>query len=48
MYVHVVLQGKPWNVQLWKAGAVIMDVDRPILERRCQLKRQYFDRLFDR
>ena len=46
MYVHVVLQGKPWNVQLWKAGSVIMDVDRPIFERRCRLKRQYFDRLF--
>jgi len=48
MYAHVVLQDKPWNVQLWKAGSVIMDVDRPIFQRRCQLKRQYFDRLFGR
>jgi len=48
MYVHVVLQGKPWNVQLWKAGSVIMAVDRPIFQRRCQRKRQYFDRLFGR
>ncbi len=48
MYVHVILQGKPWNVQLRKAGPVIMDVDRPILQNRCQLKRQYLDRLFGR
>jgi len=48
MYVHVVLQGKPWSVQLRKAGAAIMDVDRPILQMRCQLKRQHFDRVFGR
>jgi hypothetical protein len=48
MYAHVILQGKPWSVQLRKAGSVIMDVDRPILKKRCQLKRQYFDRLFGR
>jgi hypothetical protein len=48
MYVHVVIQGKPWNVQLWKAGSATMDVDRPIFHGRCQLKKQYFDRLFGR
>ncbi|MFH1982272.1 MAG: hypothetical protein ABIL58_10525 [Pseudomonadota bacterium] len=47
MYVHVVLQGQSWTVDVHDAnGASVLQLMNPILETRCRAKKQYLDRWF--
>jgi hypothetical protein len=46
MYVHVVLQKKPWEVRVKKNGETIREIKNPILDLRCKIKKGYFDEMF--
>lgn len=46
MYVHVVLQKKPWTLLIKRRDEVLMRIDRPILEERCKQKLEHFDKYF--
>ena len=46
MYVHVVLQQKPWKLTIKQGDDVIREIEAPILALRCQKKKAYLDTLF--
>lgn len=47
MYVHVVLQGQSWTVDVQdQNGARVLQLVNPILETRCRAKKQYLDQWF--
>ncbi|MBC8392158.1 MAG: hypothetical protein H8E17_06305 [Deltaproteobacteria bacterium] len=46
MYVHVVLQNRPWKLRIMKDGETVREIANPILDKRCESKRVYIDRLF--
>ncbi|MFC1462113.1 hypothetical protein ACFLQU_00770 [Verrucomicrobiota bacterium] len=45
MYVHVVMQKRPWALTLQREGRTLVELFKPILEARCRTKRQYIARL---
>ncbi len=47
MYVHVVLQNRPWEIRIIKNGKVIRTITNPILAKRCEAKKRYLDRIFE-
>jgi hypothetical protein len=47
MYVHVVLQNKPWKIRIIKEGNTVRSLINPILEKRCETKRRYLDAIFE-
>jgi hypothetical protein len=46
MYVHVVLQKRPWKVTIKKGDEPIREITNPILNKRCKKKKRYFDEMF--
>jgi hypothetical protein len=48
MYVHVVLQRRPWQLRIRQGDRVVMQIDRPILDERCKQKLEYFEKFFGR
>jgi hypothetical protein len=46
MYVHVVLQGRPWRLTVLRAGKPLLTMDAPILQPRCAAKRRFMADLF--
>jgi len=48
MYVHVVLQQKPWRLVIRQGDRELMRIDSPILEERCRQKLDYFEKLLGR
>lgn len=46
MYVHVVLQGRPWNLSVFRDGASMLTIDEPIQKGMCWNKRKYLSTLF--
>lgn len=46
MYVHVVLQHRPWQLTLVEDGNIIATNDKPVLQERCKQKKAYMDALF--
>ncbi|MFC1838948.1 hypothetical protein ACFL1N_05155 [Thermodesulfobacteriota bacterium] len=46
MYVHVVLQNKPWKIRIIKEGKIVKEITNPILDNRCATKKRYMDMLF--
>ena len=45
MYVHVVIQERPWALSVTRRGEVVMSMDRPILQNRCDEKRAFLSGL---
>ena len=48
MYVHVVVQDRPWTLRIMRGSEKVEEIDRPILERRCSAKKEFLDELFGR
>jgi hypothetical protein len=46
MYVHVILQKRPWKIRIKKEDEPIRDITNPILDKRCKNKKRYFDEMF--
>ena len=46
MYVHVILQNKPWIVRVMREGKIVREIREPILETRFIKKKEYMDELF--
>ena len=46
MYVHVVLQNLQWKIRIIKKGKTVREIRNPILDKRCESKRKYLDRMF--
>lgn len=46
MYVHVILQKKPWKIRIKKEAETIREITNPILDERCKNKKRYFDKMF--
>jgi hypothetical protein len=46
MYVHVVLQKRPWKITIKKGDEPIREITNPILNKRCKKKKRYFDEMF--
>jgi hypothetical protein len=46
MYVHVVLQDRPWKIRIIKEGKTLREIINPILDKRCEIKKRYLDRMF--
>ncbi|MEE8542198.1 MAG: hypothetical protein V3S66_11110, partial [Desulfobacterales bacterium] len=46
MYVHVVLQNRPWKIRIMKEGQTVREITNPILDKRCESKRVYMDKMF--
>lgn len=46
MYVHVVLQKKPWEVNVLESGAKQVTLNTPILDSRLKVKKQFLDDFF--
>ena len=46
MYVHLVLQKLPWKIRIIKEGKTVRALENPILEKRCEDKRKYLDKIF--
>lgn len=46
MYVHVVLQNRPWKITILKEGEMVEEITNPILNNRCADKKSYMDILF--
>ena len=46
MYVHVVLQNLQWQIRIIKEGKTVREIRNPILDKRCESKRKYLDRMF--
>jgi len=46
MYVHVVLQDRPWKLKILKEGQTVREIRNPILDKRCEAKKKYLDSLF--
>ena len=48
MYVHVVIQKRPWTLRIMRDNETVEEIDRPILESRCGAKKEFLDELFGR
>ncbi len=48
MYVHVLLQNRPWKLMILNQGIIKTEVASPILDKRCESKKQHMDILFKR
>lgn len=46
MYVHVVLQNRPFKIKIIKEGITVKVITNPILEKRCYNKKRYLDIFF--
>jgi len=46
MYVHVILQNKPWIIRVMRKGKAVREIREPILENRFIKKKEYMDELF--
>jgi len=46
MYVHVILQNRPWKIRIIKEGKKELEITNPILDKRCETKKSYLDRMF--
>ena len=46
MYVHVVLQNRPFKIKIIKEGITVKVIANPILEKRCDGKKGYLDIFF--
>lgn len=46
MYVHVILQKKPWRVRVMKNGKIVTELREPILTPRLIKKKEYMQELF--
>lgn len=46
MYVHVVLQQRPWKVTIMKGGDKALEIRDTILAARCEAKKAYLDSMF--
>ena len=46
MYVHVVLQKRPWTIIIKKEAETIKEITNPILDKRCETKKIFFDKMF--
>jgi len=46
MYVHVVLQNRPWKIRIQEQGKTVREIVNPILDKRCASKKRYLDRMF--
>lgn len=47
MYVHVVLQKRPWELEVLREGTPIFRMTEPILQARCKHKRAFLAKLFE-
>lgn len=45
-YVHVILQRKPWLIQIYDHSKLIKEFNTPIKADRCREKKEYFDSFF--
>jgi hypothetical protein len=45
MYVHVVLQNRPWKIRIMKEGKTVKEITNPILDKRCETKKRYLDKM---
>ena len=43
MYVHVVIQKRPWTLSIKRDNETVVEIDRPILKERCGTKKGYLD-----
>ncbi|MDX8376646.1 MAG: putative zinc-binding metallopeptidase [Mariprofundales bacterium] len=48
MYVHVVMQGHPWQLTLVQSGKIVSTFDKPILHERCKTKKAYMASIFSK
>lgn len=46
MYVHVVLQNRQWKIRIIKEGKTVREIVNPILDKRCENKKIYLDKMF--
>ena len=46
MYVHVILQHRPWKIRIMNAGKKELELTNPILDKRCETKKSYLDGMF--
>lgn len=46
MYVHVVLQNKPWKISIMEYGKTVREITAPVLDERCHAKKRYVEALF--
>lgn len=46
MYVHVVLQNRPWKIRIIQEGKIVREITNPILDKRCETKKKYLDKFF--
>jgi hypothetical protein len=46
MYVHTVLQNRPWKIKIFKKGVIVREITDPILNKRCENKKNYLDNIF--
>jgi len=46
MYVHVILQNKPWKISVMKDHKKELEIITPILDKRCETKKSYLDGMF--
>lgn len=47
MYVHVVMQKRPWKLDILREGKPIFRMAEPILQARCKNKRTFLAKLFE-
>lgn len=47
MYVHVILQKKPWELEVLREGKPVFKMTEPILRERCKEKRAFLAKLFE-
>ncbi|MBU1712674.1 MAG: hypothetical protein KKD47_06165 [Proteobacteria bacterium] len=46
MYVHVILQNRPWKIRIMKEGKKESEITTPIFDKRCEAKKSYLDKMF--
>lgn len=46
MYVHVVLQNRPWKIGIMKEGQTVREISNPVVDKRCESKRMYIKGMF--
>ncbi len=46
MYVHVVLQDRPWKIKILKEGQTSREITNPIMDKRCETKKKCLDSMF--
>ena len=47
MYVHVVMQKRPWELEVLREGKSIFRMTEPILQTRCKNKKAFLTKLFE-